>query len=144
MFVVNVEAEIYKDDKWLMIRRSEKEEHAGGGLAFVGGQVDHEGFSYDILERSLEREVFEEVGIKVEVEQYVNSSSFVTDKGEHVVDIVFLCRHLSGEAFAKSEDEVDEVYWFTQKELMEQTGLPDFLMWNLEMVFKKTSAAGNF
>ncbi|TFD92937.1 NUDIX domain-containing protein [Jeotgalibacillus sp. R-1-5s-1] len=137
MFVLNVEAAIYKDDKWLMIRRSEKEEHAGGGLAFVGGQVDQEGFSYDILERSLKREVFEEVGIEVEVEQYVNSSSFVTDKGEHVVDIVFLCRYVSGEAFAKSVDEVDDVYWLTQEELMEQTGLPDFLMRNLEMAFDK-------
>ncbi|MDZ5712632.1 NUDIX domain-containing protein [Jeotgalibacillus haloalkalitolerans] len=137
MFIVNVEAAIYRDDRWLMIRRSEKEEHAGGGLAFVGGQVDQEGFSYDILERSLEREVFEEVGIKVEVEQYVNSSSFITDTGKHVVDIVFLCRHISGEAFAKSGEEVDNVYWFTKEELLRQDELPDFLKRNLEMAFRK-------
>ncbi|AJD90248.1 hypothetical protein JMA_09310 [Jeotgalibacillus malaysiensis] len=123
-----------------MIRRSEKEEHAGGGLAFVGGQVDQEGFSYDILERSLEREVFEEVGINIEVEQYLNSSSFITDTGKHVVDIVYLCRYVSGEAFAKSEDEVDEVYWFTQEELLGQQDLPGFLKRNLEMAFKKKAA----
>ncbi|WP_404407932.1 NUDIX domain-containing protein [Jeotgalibacillus malaysiensis] len=140
MFIVNVEAAIYKDNRWLMIRRSEKEEHAGGGLAFVGGQVDQEGFSYDILERSLEREVFEEIGIKVEVGEYMNSSSFVTDSGKHVVDIVFLCRYVSGEAYAKSKDEVDDIYWYTQEELHGQRELPDFLKRNLEMAFVKAAA----
>lgn len=27
LYIVNVEAAIYKDDKWLIIKRSEKEEH---------------------------------------------------------------------------------------------------------------------
>lgn len=39
MFIVKVEEAIYKDDKWLLIRRSEKEEHAGG-LSLVGGKVE--------------------------------------------------------------------------------------------------------
>ncbi|MDM5336317.1 hypothetical protein QUF84_03595 [Fictibacillus enclensis] len=38
MFVVNVEAAVYKDDQWLIIERSLKEDHAGGSLAFVGGR----------------------------------------------------------------------------------------------------------
>jgi 8-oxo-dGTP diphosphatase len=32
MFVVNVEGAIHRNGKWLLIRRSEKEEHAGGML----------------------------------------------------------------------------------------------------------------
>ncbi len=35
MFVVNVEGAIRRNEKWLLIRRSEKEEHAGGGLSLV-------------------------------------------------------------------------------------------------------------
>ena len=42
LFIVNVEGAIYKDEKWLLIRRSEKEEHAGGALSLVGG-IDYEG-----------------------------------------------------------------------------------------------------
>ena len=81
MFIVNVEGAIYKNGKWLLIERSLKEEHAGGTLSLVGGKVEKEGDSSDILERTLEREIFEEVGIKVKDLEYVNSSSFVTDTG---------------------------------------------------------------
>ncbi|HSU80384.1 MAG TPA: NUDIX domain-containing protein, partial [Candidatus Angelobacter sp.] len=65
MFVVNVEGAIHLDGKWLLILRSEKEEHAGGGLSLVGGKCEIEGNSSDILERTLHREIFEEVGIEV-------------------------------------------------------------------------------
>ena len=37
---MNVEAAIHKNDKWLIIKRSEKEEHAPGLLALVGGKVE--------------------------------------------------------------------------------------------------------
>jgi 8-oxo-dGTP diphosphatase len=43
MFMVNVEGAIRKDDRWLIIERSKKEEHAGGLLSLVGGKVDYEG-----------------------------------------------------------------------------------------------------
>ena len=69
MFVVNVEGAIRRNEKWLLIRRSEKEEHAGGGLSLVGGKCEIEGDSSDILERTLKREVFEEEG-RVYTEKY--------------------------------------------------------------------------
>jgi 8-oxo-dGTP diphosphatase len=65
LFVVNVEAAIYKDDRWLVIRRSLKESHAAGMVSLVGGKVEHEGNQSDILERTLRREIVEEVGIEV-------------------------------------------------------------------------------
>lgn len=133
MFAVNVEGAIYRDGKWLLIRRSEKEDHAGGSLSLVGGQCDREGVSSDILERTLEREIFEEVGCEVADLKYVNSSSFVTDSGVHVVDIVFLCRHRSGEPYAKSADEVDEVLWMSTDEIMAHPELPDYLKTNVEL-----------
>ncbi|RAZ81431.1 NUDIX hydrolase [Planococcus halotolerans] len=136
MFAVNVEGAIHRNGKWLLIRRSEKEEHAGGSLSLVGGQCDIEGFSSDILERTLEREIFEEVGCEVSGLKYVNSSSFVTGSGVNVIDIVFICRHRTGEPFAKSVDEVDEVLWMTTDEILVHKELPDYLKMNISLVDK--------
>ena len=107
MFIVNVEGAIFKEGKWLLVRRSEQEEHGAGGLALVGGQVDQEGNSSDIFERTLIREIDEEVGIEVTNLQYVNSSTFISDTGKPVIDIVFVCDHFSGEPYVKCKEELD-------------------------------------
>ena len=57
MFIVNTEAAIYKDGRYLLCKRSEAEDHAPGGLALVGGKVELERASSDILERTIAREV---------------------------------------------------------------------------------------
>ncbi|TQR37102.1 NUDIX domain-containing protein [Lysinibacillus sphaericus] len=133
MFIVNVEAAIYKNEKWLLIKRSEKEEHAGGVLSLVGGKVEKEGFSTNILERTLIREIAEEVGVEVSNLRYVNSSSFLTDAGISVVDIVFLCHHLLGEAFAKSPDEVDSIVWMTTEQILDNSSIPNYLKENIKL-----------
>lgn len=77
MFIVNVEGAVRKNDKWLIIERSKKEEHAGGLLSLVGGKVEQEGNSLDILERTVKREILEEVGLKVKDSlTYVHSTSY--------------------------------------------------------------------
>lgn len=97
-YIVNVEAAIYKNDKWLIIKRSEKEEHAPGILSNVGGKVEINKTENNVLEKTLIREIMEEVGIKIsEKLYYVESKSFISDKGQTVVDIVFLCKYQSGE-----------------------------------------------
>lgn len=136
MFIVNVEGAIHQDGRWLLVRRSEKEEHAGGTLSLVGGKCEIEGVSTDILERTLKREILEEIGIEVAGIRYVNSSSFVTDTGLHVIDIVFLCHHQSGEAYPKSPDEVDEIVWLTTSEILAHTELPDYLRENIKLANK--------
>ncbi|MFF2177827.1 NUDIX hydrolase [Lysinibacillus sp. NPDC058147] len=136
MFIVNVEAAIYKNEKWLLIKRSEKEEHAGGVLSLVGGKVEKEGFSTNILERTLIREITEEVGVKVSNLRYVNSSSFLTDAGINVVDIVFLCNHQFGEAFAKSPDEVDSIVWMTTEQILSNSSIPIYLKENIKLADK--------
>jgi 8-oxo-dGTP diphosphatase len=128
MFVVNVEGAIFKEDNWLIIKRSEKEEHAGGLLSLVGGKVEMEGNSTDILERTVKREILEEVGIEVKENlYYVHSTSFETDSREHVIDLVFLCEYETGEPFAKSPDEVDSVKWLTTSEIMNHPNAPIYL-----------------
>lgn len=133
MFIVNVEGAIRKDDKWLIIERSNKEEHAGGLLSLVGGKVDIEGNTTDILERTVKREILEEVGVTIKDNlSYVHSSSFVTETGENVVGIVFLCEYKSGEALPASLDEVEKVLWLTTKEILSHSKSPIYLKESIE------------
>ncbi|MEC5426089.1 NUDIX domain-containing protein [Virgibacillus sp. C22-A2] len=128
MFIVNVEGAIFRKDKWLIIERSKKEEHAGGLLSLVGGKVDQEGNSSDILERTVKREIYEEVDVMVKDQlTYVHSTSFVADSGENVIDIVFLCEYESGNAMPKSPDEVEAVSWMTARQVYEHPNAPDYL-----------------
>jgi len=133
MFIVNVEGAVRKNDKWLIIERSKKEEHAGGLLSLVGGKVDIEGSSSNILERTVKREILEEVGVKVKDSlTYVNSTSFVTDTGQNVVDVVFLCEYESGEALPIIPDEVEKVFWLTSEEILNHPKSPIYLKENIK------------
>jgi ADP-ribose pyrophosphatase len=138
MFIVNVEGAVLREDKWLLITRSLKEEHAGGSLSLVGGKVDVEGHSQQILERTVKRELYEEVGIEVKDQvTFVDSSSFVTNDGRHVINIVFVCEYDSGTAYSKSPDEVEAVHWLTYEEIMNH---PDAPPWTKESMRKAVLA----
>ncbi len=120
MFIVNVEGAIHCYGKWLLILRSEKEEHAGGLLSLVGGKCEIEGVSSDVLERTLQREIFEEVGCEVSEIQYINSASFVTDSGLHVIDIVFYV--------STNQENPTQKAWM---KLMKSFGWPLLRYWNI-------------
>jgi 8-oxo-dGTP diphosphatase len=132
-YIVNVEAAIYKGDKWLIIKRSEKEEHAPGLLSMVGGKVETNIAEENVLENTLIREIMEEVGVKISEKMiYVESKAFVTDKEEVVVDMVFLCKYESGEAKPMSLDEVSEVYWMSTSDILENKNSPIWLKESIE------------
>ncbi|KRE34899.1 NUDIX hydrolase [Paenibacillus sp. Soil522] len=125
MFIVNVEGAIFYKEKWLLIKRSAKEEHAGGTLSLVGGKVDFEGNSLDILERTVRREIFEEISIQItENIRFLYNSSFVLDDGRQVINVVFLCEYGKGTAHSKSPDEVEEVCWMTYDEIINHPNTP--------------------
>ena len=125
---MNVEGAVYKDDKWLIIRRGSKEEHAGGLLSFVGGTVEDQGDSKGIIESTLQRELFEEVGVRVENVEYLQNTSFKLDKGGAVINLVFLCEWKEGEPFRKSPDEVEDIYWMTTEEVLHHPESPPWLL----------------
>ena len=132
-YIVNVEAAIYKNDKWLIIKRSEKEEHAPGLLSMVGGKVETKTDENNVLEETLRREIMEEVGVEVsKTVYYVESKSFISDEGQAVIDIVFLCKHKSGEPKCISADEVSEIYWMSSVEILEHKSAPIWLKESIE------------
>jgi NADH pyrophosphatase NudC (nudix superfamily) len=132
-YIVNVEAAIYKRDNWLIIKRSEKEEHAPGVLSMVGGKVETKNAVNNVLEKALIREILEEVGIQVsKTFHYIESKSFISDKGQVVIDIVFLCKYEAGEAKCMATDEVSKVYWMSSKEILENKSAPIWLKESIE------------
>lgn len=144
MIVVNVEAAIFKDDKWLVIQRSLKESHAAGMVSLVGGKVEYEGNQSDILERTLRREIAEEVGIEVsDFIHYVHSTSFVADDGDNVIDVVFLCEYLNGEAVCNSPDEVDAVLWLPIEQVLGDEATPPWTKESLQLAYAMKKRLGN-
>jgi ADP-ribose pyrophosphatase YjhB (NUDIX family) len=141
-FIVNVEGAIFKDDKWLVIERSTKEEHAGGTISLVGGKVEQKGNTVDVLESTVKREIFEEVGVKIsDTLQFVYSSSFVAESGSNVINVVFLCEYQSGEPYIKSPDEVQNVQWLTYEEIINHPKTPT---WTKESFVRSKNARENY
>lgn len=126
LFIVNVEAAVVKDGRYLMVVRSEREAHAAGTLSFPGGKVEYEGpldDVLDVLEVTARREVLEETGITITGEiAYVESKSF--GAGEPVVDIVLLCRYQEGDIAPGHPDEVASVEWLTAEEILAHPKTP--------------------
>lgn len=135
-FIVNVEAAIYHKGKYLIIRRSEKEEHAGGLYSLVGGKVDFDESSLSVLEDNIKREVLEEIGIELSGElKYVHSTTFRVEDVQ-VLDIVFLSTDFVGTPYIKSTDEISEIMWMSYEEIKEFEEIPPWTKKSIEMTEK--------
>lgn len=132
-FVINTEAAIYKDGKWLVGVRGKGESEAPGLLSFVGGTVEHTDGSTDTLENALAREVQEEIGVTISVLDFVNDTSFVSKKGNHVINIVFLCTVVSGKPEIVDANENEELLWLTTEQVLNYPNVP---LWLSESVKK--------
>ena len=117
LHVVNTQALVVRDGRFLMIVRSESEENAPGALSPPGGKVEYGDDATGVLEDTLSREVLEETGVFVGEMVYIRSRRFTMDRGTPVVDSAFLCQYQSGEAYAADPDEVDGVEWLTAEEI---------------------------
>jgi ADP-ribose pyrophosphatase YjhB (NUDIX family) len=126
-FNVNTEAAIYKEGKWLVGVRSKHESEGAGLLAFVGGTVEHTDALVDILDSAVKREVKEEIGVEVRVLDFVNASSFVSKRGNHVINIVLMCEIIDGEPKISSAEEMDSLLWLTTEEILNHPNSPKWL-----------------
>ncbi|RKD30011.1 NUDIX hydrolase [Thermohalobacter berrensis] len=127
-FIVNVEAAIYHKDKWLIIKRSELEEHAPGTYSLIGGKVEVIDKYENILEENLKREILEEVGIEVYNDiKYVQSRYFKIKDGTQVIDVIFLCKYKKGEPQPIDKGEVSSVHWMKLCDILENNKSPFYL-----------------
>ncbi|MDO9399154.1 MAG: NUDIX domain-containing protein [bacterium] len=114
LHVVFIEAWVKKGDKYLLAKRSSKDDQAAGKWAVPGGKVDME-LEDKIVENALKREVKEEVGIEVGNFQFLASRSFIRSSGHHVVALSFVVDYKSGEAMPLEDQ--DEIRWVKIEEM---------------------------
>ena len=142
-YIVNVEAAIVKDGHYLMIIRGEQETHAPGALSLPGGKVEDAGNADNILERTLRREIAEEVGIEAYADmEYIQSTAFIADDGEPVVNVVFLCQYKAGTPTLGDSGEVAAIQWMTAEEVLEDPKTPEWTRQTIERAERKRAGKG--
>jgi 8-oxo-dGTP pyrophosphatase MutT (NUDIX family) len=141
LVLINVEAAVYHDGRYLLIVRGDEEDHAAGMLAFPGGKLDYSEMA-DVLERTAAREVLEETGVVVEQIEYVEAHSFTSPAGTKVVDVVFLCCYVSGTPTITDPGEVAALRWMTAHEILADGACPPWMAPSLELVERKRQALG--
>jgi len=116
---------VVKDGKYLITKRSEKEAAFPGLWTVPGGKLrasDYINFPkdtpdhwYNVLEKLLEREVEEEVGLKIKNVRYLLSLAYTRSDGIPTVILSFYCDYNSGKV--KLSEELTEYAWVSIREL---------------------------
>lgn len=122
---VAITAIVVKDGKYLITRRSATKKRFPGMWTVPGGKMetndylrlpkDTEHYWYNVLERTLRREVKEEVGIDIENIEYVTSLATVHADGSPSLVISCVADYAGGE-IALQKDELDEYAWVSLEE----------------------------
>lgn len=122
---VAITAIIIKDGKYLITRRAATKKRFPGMWTVPGGKLetndylqlpkDTEHYWYNVLERTLRREVKEEVGIDIDTIEYVTSLAMVHVDGNPSLVISCMADYAGGEIFLQ-KDELDEYAWVSLEE----------------------------
>lgn len=108
---------IVKDNKILISQRDLTEKHDPGKWTIPGGKVEQtEGNVWNILEKTLKREVEEEVDIIIDDNvKLISNNTFIRTGGQHVIALIFICYWVSG--IAKPCEDTEDVAWITEEDL---------------------------
>jgi 8-oxo-dGTP diphosphatase len=131
-YIVNVEGAVFHEGRYLLAVRGAGETHAAGLLSLIGGKVEGETNTPDVLEKTLIREIAEEVGITAGDLYYLHSVAFTADDGDICVDVIFLARWISGEAAVNDLDEVASVEWMTADQVRQHPAVPPWTLDSIE------------
>jgi len=122
---VAITAIVVKDDKYLITRRSPNKKRFPGMWTVPGGKMETddylklpketENYWYNVLERTLRREVKEEVGIDIDNIIYVTSLATVHADGSPSLVISCVADYVSGDIILQ-EEELDQYAWVSLEE----------------------------
>ena len=100
---------IEKEGRVLITQRPDDGRHMGGGWEFPGGKVEFGEGPRDCLER----EILEELGIKIKARDLFEVSSHVYDGKKHIVLLGIRCDFLSGEI---KKHDIKDYAWVSPKD----------------------------
>ena len=122
---VAITAIIVKDNKYLIIKRSANKRRFPNKWTVPGGKMetkdylalpkDTEFYWYNVLERTLKREVQEEVGLEINNIEYITSLATVHEDGSPSLVISCVADYVSGEVKLQLE-EADDFAWVDLEE----------------------------
>ncbi len=129
-FAVTVCVLLHRNGRWLLSVRSPGVAYAPGRLGLVGGHVEVDSPTRDVLELTARREVAEETGVDLAGVplSYLESEFFITEQGERQVTITFVAQ-APAEAVASltAPAELSEVGWWTRDEAAADPRCPPWL-----------------
>lgn len=116
---------VIKDGKYLITKRSLKETAFPGLWTVPGGKLRKSDYAslpkdtadhwYNVVEKLLQREVEEEVGLKIKNIHYLLSLAYVRSDGVPTIIISLYCDYESGKI--KLSDELIDYAWITADKL---------------------------
>lgn len=122
---VAITAIIVRNGKFLLIRRPKNKKRFPGMWTVPGGKLetadytslpkDTKDYWYNVLEKTLAREVREEVGIKINNVEYLTSLATVHQDGAPSLVISCLANYKGGK-IKLQEEESDDFAWVSLKE----------------------------
>src|SRR3989338_2351556 len=119
---IGVKAIIEKDNKILLLKRSEKYDHLKDQWDIPGGRIN---FGEE-PEEGLKREIEEETGLELEeIKQILDASTVFKNEERHIVRITYLCTVKEGTH--KTSHEHTHIEWVL-KEKLKELGIEDKLI----------------
>lgn len=135
---------IIKKGKYLIAKRSEEESAFSGLWTVPGGKLEKSDYVftsrdtadhwYNVLRKSLVREIREEVGLEVKNIDYLLSLSYLRSDGRPTLIVSLYCDYKSGEV--ELSDELVDHEWVSVEELDDYEFVPG-LQEEIELVHKE-------
>jgi len=123
---VVITAIVVKDGKYLIIKRSQNKKRFPGMWTVPGGKLetndytelskDTENYWYNVLERTLRREVKEETNIEIRNIEYLTSLATIHPDGKPSIVISCTAEYDSGEVKPQKEEFENEYAWVNLEE----------------------------
>ena len=117
---------VIKDRKFLICKRSEKEKIFPGKWCVPGGKLEQKDFIdtkkdtndhwFNVLEKTVEKEIFEETDLKIKNIGFVSNLALIRPNGYSTIIISLYAFWKSGEVIMKEPDELTEYAWVTLQE----------------------------
>ena len=116
-YCVIVNGVVVKDGKILLAQRSLEEKHVPGCWSPPGGKLEETGTVWHALEKTVKKEILEEVGVEVEDKMYLLANNTFEHKEDDLLVLanVFLCKYKSGEP--KPLEDTIAVKWVGEDEI---------------------------